>query len=458
MTRAQDLLARWEEDALSEAEQQELITLLENDPQARRLLVREWSLSSALARLLNGRASPGEPGWKHHTARHLAARRRNVTRRAPVRWWSVAAAAALLVAIGGWWSSSGPAPVATVVLSQGAAPAVGTTLPAGATVTVSAGARVRLRLASGSEVTLSDLADLLITTPDHLTLTRGHAELEIAPRLSGAPPFVVSTPHGDTRVLGTSFRLEVDREETVVLVSHGQVQVERRDGASVAASAGQRAVLRADRYPVSLPVWVADQREVLLITGTTELDAGERRLLGLLSGLGLRPRVVLAGQVEDREVGQARLAVLCNRIALPDLEKRLRHPQCPLVILEQGAWPLYGFPIAKDQTITLEQAVVADIVRSHPLTAGLSAPLTLAGPGSRINRGLSGTSTLLTLSDGGQTLLAVHEPGERLPDGTISPQRRVAFFATTDALPQLTPAGEQLLGAALRWAAELGGP
>lgn len=455
MSRLHDLLARYEEDTLSETEQQELIALLEHDPTARRALVADWSLTSALARLLRQRAAPGEAGWRQHTARHLAARRQAHQRQRRTPWWPVAAAALLLLLVGGWWMTSGPAPLAVVMSADGGGPAVGTRFAHGDIITLPAGARVRLRLDNGSEVLISERAALSLRDRDHLTLRQGHAELTVAPRAEGAPHFTITTPHGDARVLGTVFTLTVDAQQTVVQVSHGRVQVERADGASIAADAGQRAVLRADRHPVTLPVWRADQREALLITGQTELDAGERRLLGLLSGMGLTPRVVLAGAVTDQEVAQARLAVLCNRIALPDLEKRLRHPRCPLVILEQGAWPLYGFPISVVETITLPEPVTARVARAHPLTAGLGDALTLGESGSRINRGLPGPATLLTHADRGHTLLAVRDPGERLPDGSISPHRRVAFFATTDALPKLTPAGERLLGAALRWVAEL---
>lgn len=455
MSRLHELLARYEDDTLDEAGSRELIALLEHDPAARRALVADWSLTSALARLLRQRATPGEAGWRQHTARHLAARRRAHQRRRWTAWWPVAAAAALLVAVGGWWMTSDPAPLALVTLAEGGGPAVGTTFDRGATITLPAGARVRLRLGNGSEVLISEQADLRLRDRDHLTLRQGHAELTVAPRADGAAPLTIATPHGDARVLGTAFTLTVDPQQTVVQVSHGRVQVERSDGASIAANAGQRAVLRADRHPVALPVWRADQREALLITGQSELDVGERRLLGLLSGLGLTPRVVLASAVTDQEVAQARVAVLCNRIALPDLEKRLRHPRCPLLIMELGAWELYGFPLAGRETATLPQAVTAEVARPHPLTAGLGAPVALADAGSRIGYGVSGPSTVLRLQNGGQALLGVRDPGERLPDGSICSQRRVAFFATTDALPKLTPAGERLLGSALRWVAEL---
>lgn len=454
MSRLQELLARYEEDSLSEPEQQELIALLEHDPAARRALVADWSLTSALARLLRQRAAPGESGWRQHTARHLAARRRAHQRRQRTPWWPVAAAALLLL-VGGWWMTSGPAPLAVVTSSDGGGPAVGTRFTHGATISLPAGARVRLRLQNGSEALISERADMSLRDGNRLTLRQGHAELTVTPRAEGASHFTITTPHGDARVLGTVFTLTVDALQTVVQVSQGRVQVERADGASIAADAGQRAVLRADRHPVTLPMWRADQREALLITGQPQLDAGEQRLLGLLSGMGLNPRVVLAGTITDQQVAQARLAVLCNRIALPDLQKRLRHPRCPLMILEQGAWPLYGFPVGTVETVTLPGPLTARVARTHPLITGLGDSLTLGESGIRINRGLPGPAALLTQADGGHTLLAVRDPGERLPDGSISPHRRVAFFATTDALPKLTPAGERLLGAALRWVAEL---
>lgn len=451
-----DLLVRWEEDSLSPDERQELVWLLEEGPAARRALVREWSLSSALARVLAGRAMPGRDGWREHTARHLAARGRRFRQpRRTLPWAPLAAAALLLLAVGGWFLTRGPEPLATVVTADRIALAPGATLPAGSAIVLPVGASLRLSLVDGSEVVFSDQARARLDAPGALALDAGRAALVVAPRTGTAPPFVVRTPHGRISVLGTAFAVSVAAPATRVEVDHGRVRVTRPDGLAAEARAGERAELRTDRAPVAVRRWTANDREALLITATGQPDAAEQRVLDLMRRIGFGVRILSGGSLTPGDLERARLAVICSRVALPDLEKRVPRTRCPLVVMDLGAWELYGFPIASRSTAVDPQPLRARAARPHPLAAGLSPAGELARAGARIGVGIHGPHAVLVRIPDGAVLVAAREPGETLPDGSACTSRRVAFFASNEALPLLTPDGWRVLEASLRWVAEV---
>lgn len=454
--RLDDLLARWEEDALTPDERQELVWLLEEDPSARRALVREWSLSSALGRVLAGRALPAKDGWREHTARHLVARAQRFRRpRRTLSWVAFAAAALLLLAIGGWFLTSGPEPVATVVTAERIALKPGATLPPGTVIDLPEGASLRLMLASGSDATFTHQARGRLDGPGELVLDAGRAALVVEPRRAGAPPFVVRTPHGSISVIGTAFTVSVASPATQVEVDHGRVRIARLDGAVAEAQAGERAELRGDRTPVALRRWTADQRDALLITATEQPDASEQRVLDAMRRLGFNTRVFTGATVAVDDLERVRLAVICSRVALPDLEKRVPRTRCPLVIMDIGAWKLYGIPTTGPLTVVDPQPLRARTARPHPLAAGLPPVSELARAGARIGTGTPGAHAVLVRAGDGAVLVAAREPGETLPDGSSCTSRRVAFFASNEALPLLTADGWKVLEASLRWVAEV---
>lgn len=149
------------------------------------------------------------------------------------RRWSLAAAAALLLALGlGLGAQRGAErPGARVVWGElfdarrkasldpaGAAPQLG------APLAVRRGAL--LALPCGSAVEGEDRARFTITGPRALSLEAGSLELRVA---KADEPFVVATPRGDVRVVGTSFRVAVTtaEEEAMKKTPSGQGRVER---------------------------------------------------------------------------------------------------------------------------------------------------------------------------------------------------------------------------------------
>jgi transmembrane sensor len=107
-------------------------------------------------------------------------------------------------------------------------------------------------LADGSRITLDahTAVDLHFDSQQRrLALHRGQVLLEVAP--DAARPFVVETPQGTARALGTRYSVRREREATRVTVLTSRVRACAADAACIELSAGETAELRARVDPVA---------------------------------------------------------------------------------------------------------------------------------------------------------------------------------------------------------------
>lgn len=458
--RLDELLLAHEEDRLDEAGCAELTARLAGDPAARRRLVGHWSLSSALASRLRRQAAPVKDGWREHTARHLASRRRRFGRRRQTLWPLLAAAGLLLGLGGAWWSLSAgpdrPTGVATVLAATGCAQQPGTRLDGAAVLDLPQGAELRLRLDGGADLTCAGGSKLQGLSADGLMLTTGRIDCVVEPRPTGGTPFAVRTPQGLARVMGTRFRVSATAQRAQVQVTAGRVRIERPDGAQALLAAGEHGELRPDRLPVPLRTWGPGDQEALLLTIDASASRDEELLLTRLRSLGLRPQVARAELVDPAAVDRARLTVLSNRLPLPALERRLPRPTCPLLVLEPGAWQVYGLSASPARKQAAGGGMPQAFLKPHPITAGLKAGKALLPTGVELILGADGPEALFGWTgDGGGSLISIREPGETLADGSPCPQRRVGLFVLVESLPRLNADGWRAVDQAVRWAAEL---
>ncbi len=158
------------------------------------------------------------------------------------------------------------APGQPVLAGQGVGTAGG-----GSRLTVAFADKTRLELGAETEV-----ADLFDREPaaklgKRLALRRGTLVSDIS-RQPADQPMVVTTPHGEVRVLGTVLRVVVDRDSTRVEVREGKVRLTRiADGRFVEVPAGFAATARAgaDLAPRRLP------EEIVLLPRSARVAGGE---------------------------------------------------------------------------------------------------------------------------------------------------------------------------------------
>jgi ferric-dicitrate binding protein FerR (iron transport regulator) len=189
--------------------------------------------------------------WRTMVAARQQAR--ITTRRRVVQPWMAMAAsvAAIAIAVGialPRWNGAGD-PVATVARVSGAAAvrhsaagawqplAAGSNVAASDEIRTDASGRVALRRPDGLEVRLDSATELAFNAADRASLASGSVYVDAgAPGTGGSAAFVIGTPYGDVRHLGTQY---------VASVRDGLLQVAVREG-SVAIDKGKMpAVARA---------------------------------------------------------------------------------------------------------------------------------------------------------------------------------------------------------------------
>jgi transmembrane sensor len=178
---------------------------------------------------------PRQAGEAGRMVRELTRRRRRRHRRA----W-LASAAAIVVLAAAWPLSrrvsplapkAGPAEVAVAVSKPERRQLVD-----GSVVELKAGAEIEVHFSAGRR---------------DVTLVRGEAHFAVAKDRSR--PFVVATPWGEARAVGTAFSVEFDEQAMAVLVTEGTVAVRQPAAVSqsVPVSAGSAVIVPAAGPPDS---------------------------------------------------------------------------------------------------------------------------------------------------------------------------------------------------------------
>jgi hypothetical protein len=130
-------------------------------------------------------------------------------------------------------------------------------LPPGRSVEVGTPGRALLKFPDGTSIDLGpgtrvdEIADG--EGGKRLTLPQGTLTADVAKQPVGKP-FVIRTPHGEARVVGTSLKLVVEANSTRLDVTEGKVRLTRPDKKTVDVAAGQFAVAAAGLELVSRSV------------------------------------------------------------------------------------------------------------------------------------------------------------------------------------------------------------
>lgn len=294
--RLAELLLLWQDGTLSPEELAEMETLLAQ-PDARRQLVEEFHMTSAMAGIL---AAEGERAQKTAESglrqKRLSPRNKALRHPARPRFWSgwTAIAATVLLAVGVglayayWQRKPDDVAVSPVQPQESPAPATSNTPLASATVVEPMGdvtierdgkrtplakdlpllARDRLIVGAGASVEFvyADLTRIKAAAETSLTLQPGDAGADsgkkvfvekglVEASVSKQPPdkpmqFV--TASASAKVLGTRLELRVSEQSTQLVVLEGRVQLSALKGtASVVVAANQTATVRDARVTFS---------------------------------------------------------------------------------------------------------------------------------------------------------------------------------------------------------------
>jgi transmembrane sensor len=131
-----------------------------------------------------------------------------------------------------------------------------------------------IRLADGSTVTLAADSRVAIDyTPAErrLRLTSGEALFKVAHNT--ARPFIVETPHGEVKAVGTAFDVAVAAREAEVTVVEGVIRIALRDGARGLRASEPIEKLARKGERLAFGITARDGGSVGFIRQATDLDA-----------------------------------------------------------------------------------------------------------------------------------------------------------------------------------------
>ena len=219
----------------------------------------------ALLRSVGPRPTPPADFAAEVRAAVAAEWRATVAARQPQRrftqpWLAIAASVAVLavavgVALPRWKAAGGP--VAVVARVTGAAEirhsndgtwqTLGTTSPVAASdeIRTSSSGRVALRRPDGLEVRLDTDTQLAFAGDERARLASGGVYVDAGTPGSGSGAFVVGTPYGDVRHVGTQYVASVHDGALQVAVREGSIAIDRGQ-VPVVARAGEALAVRED--------------------------------------------------------------------------------------------------------------------------------------------------------------------------------------------------------------------
>ena len=269
--------------------------------------------------------------------------RRQVDARAARRLYTgwVVAAGVAVASVGAWLARPlylpGSAPVATVARVVGDVSvesnggqwvplSAGSVVDSGTVLRTGAGGRAALDLESGVQVRLDVGTELAFNDVEEATLSQGAIYVDSGIAGGGDARFVLETPAGDVRHLGTQYSAAVDDGALRVGVREGRIEVTGQR-ASVVARAGEQLLIDDGRVTRSALArnapewdWVANVVPPFEIEGRTvhEFLAWASRETGRDVAYAspdveqLANRVTLSGTVEGLPPQQAVEAVLAT--------------------------------------------------------------------------------------------------------------------------------------------------
>jgi transmembrane sensor len=107
--------------------------------------------------------------------------------------------------------------------------------------------RVLLDLASGGRVRIDSSSVAQWVSPTELSLTRGRVYAETAERGNErAAQFIITTPFGIVRHVGTRFEVQISGDQTRVRVREGAVDFERKSKLPIRVASGQQLSVSAN--------------------------------------------------------------------------------------------------------------------------------------------------------------------------------------------------------------------
>jgi hypothetical protein len=201
---------------------------------------------------------------------------------------------------------------------------------------------------------------------------------------------------------------------------------------------------RANLYPYAL-----------LVVGSTTLGTGDSAVRDRLVAGGFVPVVRTGSAAATADATNKAVALISSTSNSGDVAAKFRTSATPVLVWEPLLFDDLGMTSTATTSMgTQAQTQVAITNAAHPLAAGLSGTVTVAGAGATFTWGVPNASAVVIARPPSNTTRAsifAYERGAGMV-GLTAPGRRVGFFLHDTTAASLNASGRALLDAALRWA------
>jgi hypothetical protein len=204
--------------------------------------------------------------------------------------------------------------------------------------------------------------------------------------------------------------------------------------------------------PDTAPEAPAGQIALLVVGDPGDLSGGDTRLRTAILAQGLTLRVVDDGAAAN--VAGVRLVVLSGSCASATLGIKYRDVAVPVLSSEAAVYDTMGMTGAGTGLGAFVGGSLNILMPTHPMAAGLQGTVAVVGTSSNLGWGrpAPGAERVAAIPGADDQVAIFGYPKGTMMATVVAADRRVGFFATDNAAPNLGAAGVRLLGAAIDWA------
>ncbi len=202
---------------------------------------------------------------------------------------------------------------------------------------------------------------------------------------------------------------------------------------------------RASLYPYAL-----------LVVGSTTLNSGDSAARDRLVSAGYVPVVRTSSASTTADAGGKALVLISSTSTSTSVGTKYRTAATPALVWESLVFDDFGMTGTTSGTSFGTQTGQTQVVitnAAHPLAAGLSGTVNVTSASATFSWGVPNANAAVVArppTNGGRASIFAYERGASMP-GLIAPGRRVGFFLQDTTASLLTPAGQSLFDAAVRW-------
>ena len=205
--------------------------------------------------------------------------------------------------------------------------------------------------------------------------------------------------------------------------------------------------------------------QALLVVGTVSiptLNASDAAIQRRLEQMGILVKVVQAPLSTTADATGMRLVLVSSTVGSADVAAKFRDVGVPVINWEQAVQDDFMMTANTDGVDRGTQGGLTDLEiadPAHPMAAGLSGVVNVVTNADTFSWGMpiEGTPALVAHFPGDPTRFGIYgfEKGEAMFTAFVAPERRVMLFMGDPTYANLTPDGQKLFDAAVKWTANI---